>query len=349
MRGICFEAIEQVAVRQLDDPKIEQSTDAIVAIDVAGLCGSDLHPYFGREAGMDAGTVMGHEFVGTIVETGRDVSSLAVGDRVFSPFSTSCGQCYFCHIGLTSRCIHGQLLGWRQGGEGLHGAQAEYIRIPLAPGTLLPIPPGIDDDTALLLGDNLSTGYFCADNLDIQAGRVYAVIGCGTVGLLAIASALRLGATRVLAIDPAEDRLKMASRLGADTFSDEAAFVEAVLSASAGRGADGVMEVVGLPAAQRLAYETVRPGGTMSVVGCHCTPHFAFGPSDAYDKNLTYRTGRCPARYYMELLADQLARSPMNLDWCITDRFSLDEAEHAYTVFADRTGGCIKATIDIQG
>ncbi|MGI9263781.1 MAG: alcohol dehydrogenase catalytic domain-containing protein [Gammaproteobacteria bacterium] len=348
MRGICFEAVEHVAVRQLNDPIIEQSTDAIVAIDVAGLCGSDLHPYFGRETGLDAGTVMGHEFVGTVVETGRDVASLALGDRVFSPFSTSCGRCYFCRNGLTSRCLHGQLLGWRQGGEGLHGAQAEYIRIPLADGTLLPIPSGMGDDTALLLGDNLSTGFFCANNLNIQADCVYAVVGCGTVGLLAIASALRLGATRVLAIDPAEDRLKMASMLGAEIFSDESAFVEGVLAASAGRGADGVMEVVGLPAAQRLAYEVVRPGGTLSVVGCHCTPHFAFSPAEAYDKNLTYRTGRCPARHYMALLANQLAQSPMDLGWCITDRFSLDEAEHAYTVFGNRTGGCIKATIDIR-
>jgi threonine dehydrogenase-like Zn-dependent dehydrogenase len=349
MQGICYEGIERVGVRQLDDPCIRDPGDAIVSVEVAGLCGSDLHPYFGREKGLDAGTVMGHEFVGTIVDLGSDATTLSVGDRVFSPFSTSCGSCHFCATGLTSRCEQGQLFGWRKDGMGLHGAQAEYIRVPLAAGTLVKVPEGIDNDTALLLGDNLSTGYFCADMVGIEADGVYAVIGCGTVGLLAIASAFRMGATRVFAIDPVEDRLKIAAMLGADTFTDEAAFGDALLVASDGRGADGVMELVGRPEAQKLAYEVVRPGGTLAVVGCHCTPHFSFSPADAYDKNLTYRTGRCPARYYMTLLADELLRSPMDLSWCITDRFSLTDAERAYTVFANRLGGCVKATIDIQG
>jgi alcohol dehydrogenase len=349
MQGICYEGIERVGVRQLDDPDIRDPRDAIVRVEVAGLCGSDLHPYFGREKGLDPGTVMGHEFVGSIVDLGSDVTTLAVGDRVFSPFSTSCGHCHYCATGLTSRCELGQLFGWRQNGIGLHGAQAEYLRVPLADGTLAKIPQGIDNDTALLLGDNLSTGYFCADMAGVGADGVYVVIGCGTVGLLAIASAFRMGATRVLAIDPVEDRLKIASMLGADTFSDETAFREALMVASDGHGADGVMELVGLPAAQKLAYEAVRPGGILSVVGCHSTPNFSFGPADAYNKNLTYRTGRCPARYYMTRLADELTRLPMDLSWCVTDRFSLADAGRAYTVFANRTGGCIKATIDIQG
>ena len=349
MRGICFEGIERVAVRQLNDPVIEEPTDAIVNVELAGLCGSDLHPFFGRETGLDCGTVMGHEFVGTIVEKGADVTSLAVGDRVFSPFSTSCGLCHFCTTGLTSRCLYGQLFGWRQDGKGLHGAQADYIRVPLADGTLARVPEGIDDDTALLLGDNLSTGYYCADMVGIEADGIYAVIGCGTVGLLAIASAIRMGATNVFAIDPVGARLQIAAILGAETFTDEAAFGDALLAASDGRGADGVMEVVGVPAAQKLAYDTVRAGGTLSVVGCHCAPHFSFSPAAAYDKNLTYRTGRCPARHYMTLLADELSRSPMDLDWCITDRFSLSDAERAYTVFSKRLGGCVKAAIEIRG
>jgi threonine dehydrogenase-like Zn-dependent dehydrogenase len=158
-----------------------------------------------------------------------------------------------------------------------------------------------------------------------------------------------MGATRVFAIDPVVDRLQIAGMLGAEIFADELAFNDALLAASDGRGADGVMELVGLPEAQKLAYDTVRPGGTISVIGCHCMPHFSFSPADAYDKNLTYRTGRCPARYYMTLLADELLRSPMDLRWCITDRFSLADAERAYTVFANRLGGCVKATIDIGG
>ena len=165
------------------------------------------------------------------------------------------------------------------------------MRVPLADATLMKIPSGISDELALLLGDNLSTGYFAAEMAGIRSDGVYVVVGCGTVGLLSIVAALRLGAKSVMAIDPNESRLEFARSLGAMTFLDGAAAITAVADQTDGRGADGVMELVGLPEAQRLAYQLVRPGGTMSVIGCHCTPNFAFAPSDAYNKNLTYRTG----------------------------------------------------------
>ena len=254
-----------------------------------------------------------------------------------------------CVAGLTSRCEAGQLFGWREHGRGLHGAQAEFVRVPLADGTLMNVPAGVDDDTALLLGDNLSTGYYCADQVGIHPDGIYAVVGCGTVGLLAIAAAFRLGARRVFAFDPVPQRLEIASHLGADTHGDEGAFRAALNEATLGRGVDGVMEVVGLPEAQRTAFDILRPGGTMSVVGCHCGPHFAFGPSDAYDKNLTYRSGRCPARHYMQILSDQLPEWGIDLSWCVTHRFALDDGARAYTVFSGRRDGCVKAVLDIGG
>jgi alcohol dehydrogenase len=347
MKAVCFRGVEHVAVETVSDPNIDAPGDAIVEVATAGLCGSDLHPYFGREVGLDPGTVMGHEFVGTVVEVGENVASFSPGDRVCAPFSTSCGACYFCARGLTSRCEHGQLFGWRSEGRGLHGGQAQYVRVPLADGTLVAVPDALTDDAALLLGDNLSTGYFCARLAGVGPGGVYGVIGCGTVGLLAICWANRLGAERVIAIDLVAARRERAAALGAQTCADEAAFKAAIDAASGGRGADAVMELVGLPAAQRLAYETVRAGGTLAVVGCHAEPGFAFSPAEAYDKNLIYRTGRCPARHLMPELLEELAREPMDLGWCTTHRFALDEGVRAYEIFAGRRDGCLKAVFDV--
>ena len=139
-------------------------------------------------------------------------------------------------------------------------------------------------------------------NPQTASSDVIAVVGCGTVGLLAIQSAKLMNVANVFAVEPNERRRVLAEKLGAVVFDDAEEAVEAVRSATEGRGADGVMEFVGLPAAQDLAYRMIRPGGRMSVIGCHCTPNFTFSPADAYDKNLTYRTGRCPARHYMDLL-----------------------------------------------
>ncbi|MFK7818884.1 MAG: alcohol dehydrogenase catalytic domain-containing protein [Planctomycetaceae bacterium] len=344
MKAVCFEAVERIGIREMSTPALLQPGDAIVRVELAGLCGSDLHPFFGREAGLDVGTVMGHEFVGRIDAVGAGVTSLTDGDRVCAPFTTNCGVCHFCMQGLTSRCSRGELFGWRSAGEGLHGGQSQYVRVPMADATLMKIPEGMDNDTALLLGDNLSTGYFCADMANVRPNAVFAVIGCGTVGLLALAWAKRLGAGDIIAIDPVESRRKVAESLGGIACTPEEAS-KVVMERTSGRGADGVMELVGLPDAQKLAFEIISPGGTMSVIGCHCTPNFAFSPVDAYDKNLTYRTGRCPARHYMSALVEDLVKNPMDLSWCITHRFNIDDSEAAYQTFAYRKDGCMKAAL----
>lgn len=347
MRGVTFQGVERVACRDLADPVLESSRDAIVAVELAGLCGSDLHPFFGREQGLDPGTIMGHEFVGTVLAVGSEVHSLVVGDRVFAPFSTSCGKCFYCTGGLPSRCLENQLFGWRQNGRGLHGGQAEQVRVPLADGTLVKVPAGLSDRAALLLGDNYSTGFFCAEMAGVHPEGTYAVIGCGTVGLLAILAARQLGAERIVAVDPVAARRAQAETLGAAAPATEAEARELVRHWTSGRGVDAVMELVGLPAAQRLAFDLVRPGGTLSVIGCHCTPHFAFSPVEAYDKNLTYRTGRCPARAYMERLAADVVSSGLDLDQFITHEFSLSDCVRGYEVFSRREQGCLKAAFVI--
>jgi alcohol dehydrogenase len=347
MLGVCFQSVKNVALQTLADPVICHADDAIIKITAAGLCGSDLHPFFGRESGLDPGTVMGHELVGTIVELGPVAaqSGLKIGDRVSAPFSTNCGKCFYCQTGLTARCQHGQLFGWRSNGQGLHGCQAELVRVPLASGSLLRLPDAVSDEQALLLGDNLSTGYFCAEMAAIHPDGTYVVIGCGTVGQLCVQVAHRLGAKRIFAIDPVAHRRAATERWGAIPLEPGSAAMQAVRQATQGRGADAVMELVGLPEAQQLAYELIRPGGTMSVIGCHCTPHFAFSPVDAYDKNLTYRTGRCSARHYMGLLTDRVARGEFDLSGIITHAFEPQDCKQAYDVFSNQKDGCVKAVL----
>lgn len=348
MKAACFHGIRQVKLEALAEPQIVSPTDAIVRVSVAGLCGSDLHPFCGRESGLDVGTVMGHEMVGEIVALGSQVCNFHVGDRVYAPFSTNCGQCYYCRNGLTSRCELGQLFGWVQQGAGLQGCQSQYVRVPLASGTLKVIPNGINDRQALLLGDNLSTGFYCAEMAEVSTGGVYVVIGCGTVGLLCILAARHLGAERLIAIDPIVERRRMAESLGAEVFATGESALTRVCELTGNRGADAVMELVGIPLAQQLAYKLIRPGGIMSVIGCHCTPHFGFSPADAYDKNLTYRTGRCPARHYMDRLSESVKSGLLDVDLFITHEFSISECEQAYDIFANRKDGCLKAVFRLD-
>lgn len=344
MKGVCFQEIGKVATRELPDPVIQAPGDVIVQVSMAGLCGSDLHPFFGRETGIEPGTVMGHEFVGEIVDRGSAVQ-LPMGALVGSPFTTSCGGCFYCQRGLFARCTEGQLFGWIEDGVGLHGGQSQLVRVPHANGTLVELN-GIPPEIGLLLGDNLSTGYYCAEMAEAGPDGVFAVIGCGTVGLLCVISCLARGVENLFAFDPQQHRLQRASELGARTFSCESAFIDAIENTTEGRGVDGVMELVGLPEAQKLAYRIMRPGGIMSVVGCHCTPDFSFSPVDAFDKNLTYRTGRCSARKHFTELDSLIEEYEDDLMSMISHRFSFDDAVEAYDVFSNRKDGCIKAAFD---
>ncbi|MGB7489733.1 MAG: alcohol dehydrogenase catalytic domain-containing protein, partial [Thermoanaerobaculia bacterium] len=179
MRALTFQGIEQVRLRSIPDPLVSGDGDVIVRTGMTAICGSDLHVYHGREKGLDRGTVLGHEFMGEIIEVGSAVERFRIGDRVLSPFSTSCGSCFYCKSGLTARCEKGQLFGWREGGRGLHGAQAEFVRVPLADSTLVHAPEDLPPEVALLAGDVLSTGLFSAESADIGNGSVVGVVGCG--------------------------------------------------------------------------------------------------------------------------------------------------------------------------
>lgn len=346
MRAIAFHAPFQLRCQSVPEPRLEAPSDVILRVDLGAICGSDLHVFRGVEAGLDAGTVMGHEFLGTVVEVGSAVRRWANGARVVSPFSTSCGQCFACRRGLTSRCSASQLFGWVQAGRGLHGGQAEYVRVPLADATLVDLPADVPPEQALLAGDVLSTGFHCAENGGVQRDDAVVVLGCGPVGLCAVLAALDLGARTVWAVDSVPERLELAARFGARPLAlGREDLPGAVRAATDGRGADVVLEVVGSPQASALAYELVRLGGTISAPGVHNEPHLAITPGQLYDKNLTYRAGRAPARAYMERVLAKLRGRTLDLGGMFSHRMTLEEAPRGYEIFDQKRERCTKVLL----
>lgn len=347
MKALTFAGKRRMEYTTLADPTILHNTDAIVQVELCAVCGSDLHVYHQRETGLDCGTAMGHEFVGEVVELGSAVRQLRLGDKVVSPFTTNCGQCYFCNIGLTCRCTAGQLFGWVQQAKGLHGGQAELVRVPYADATLIAYDPQLSPETALLVGDIRSTGYHAAVQAHISPHGVYAVVGCGPVGLMCVLAAIELGAERVFAIDTIAARLSYAAQFGAipiNTTHTDA--VQTLLQATDGRGADAVLEAVGSTSAMALAYQLLRAGGTISSVGVHTNAtDMGISAPQLYDKNVTLRIGRAPVRRYMpQLLQVSNLFSPLATR-IITHRWQLEQGAAAYHLFDTQKEDCIKIVL----
>jgi threonine dehydrogenase-like Zn-dependent dehydrogenase len=252
-------------VENVPDPKILNPRDAIVKITSTAICGSDLHLYDGYIPTLQGGDILGHEFMGEVVEVGPGVNNLKVGDRVVVPFTIACGNCFFCQRQLWSLCDNSnpnaamaeKLYGYSPSGlfgyshmfGGYAGGQAEYARVPYADVGPIKIPDGLPDEQVLFLSDIFPTGYMAAENCNIQPGDVVAIWGCGPVGQFAIRSAIMLGAERVIAIDRYPERLAMAQSGGAEVLNyDEADVLEALKELTGGRGPDSVIDAVGMEA-----------------------------------------------------------------------------------------------------
>jgi threonine dehydrogenase-like Zn-dependent dehydrogenase len=258
MKAVVFHDIGDIRLDDVPEPKIQESTDAIVRITASAICGTDLHFVRGTVGGMRKGTVLGHEAVGIIEELGSDVRNLQIGDRVVVPSTIACGNCVYCRAGYHAQCDnanpHGKLAGTAffggpESSGSFPGLQAEKARIPFANVGLVKLPSSISDDQAILLSDIFPTGYFGAELAEVSAGDTVAVFGCGPVGQFAIASAKLLGATRVFAIDRLEDRLRMARQQGAEAINfDEENPVEALLRLTGGIGVDRAIDAVGVDA-----------------------------------------------------------------------------------------------------
>lgn len=265
MKALCWHGANDVRVDNVPDPTIINPRDAIVKITSTAICGSDLHLYDGFIPTMQSGDIMGHEFMGEVVELGSEVKNLKKGDRVVIPFTISCGSCFFCNRDLWSLCdnsnpnaglaekIYGHspagLFGYSHLTGGYAGGQAEYARVPFADVGPLKIPDGLSDEQVLFLTDIFPTGYMAAENCDIQPGDTVAVWGCGPVGQFAIRSAFMLGADRVIAIDRIPERLQMAAAAKAEIINyEEMDAGEAVTEMTGGRGPDSCIDAVGMEA-----------------------------------------------------------------------------------------------------
>ncbi len=266
MKAVCWNGANDVRVETVPDPKIINPRDAIVKITSTAICGSDLHLYDGYIPTMKKGDILGHEFMGEVVELGSAVKNVNVGDRVVVPFTIACGGCFFCNRDLWSLCdnsnpnawIAEKLMGHSPSGlfgyshmlGGYAGGQAEYARVPFADVGLLKVPDGLKDEQVLFLTDIFPTGYMAAENCDIQPGDIVAVWGCGPVGQFAIRSAYMLGAEQVIAIDRIPERLKMAEEYGKAKVLNytEVDVGEVLKEMTGGRGPDACIDAVGMEA-----------------------------------------------------------------------------------------------------
>ena len=266
MKAVCWNGANDVRVETVPDPKIINPRDAIVKITSTAICGSDLHLYDGYIPTMEKGDILGHEFMGEVVELGSAVKNVKVGDRVVVPFTIACGGCFFCNRDLWSLCdnsnpnawIAEKLMGHSPSGlfgyshmlGGYAGGQAEYARVPFADVGLLKVPDGLKDEQVLFLTDIFPTGYMAAENCDIQPGDIVAIWGCGPVGQFAIRSAYMLGAEQVIAIDRIPERLKMAEEYGKAKVLNytEVDVGEVLKEMTGGRGPDACIDAVGMEA-----------------------------------------------------------------------------------------------------
>jgi len=265
MKALCWHGANDVRVDNVPDPTIINPRDAIVKITSTAICGSDLHLYDGFIPTMQSGDILGHEFMGEVVELGSEVKNLKKGDRIVIPFTISCGSCFFCNRDLWSLCDNSNpnaglaekmfghspagLFGYSHLMGGYAGGQAEYARVPFADVGPLKIPDGLSDEQVLFLTDIFPTGYMAAENCDIQPGDTVAVWGCGPVGQFAIRSAFMLGADRVIAIDRIPERLQMAAAAKAEIINyEEIDAGEAVTEMTGGRGPDSCIDAVGMEA-----------------------------------------------------------------------------------------------------
>jgi len=289
MKALCWHGRNDVRVERVPDPAILNPRDAIVKITSTAICGSDLHLLDGYIPTLRSGDILGHEFMGEVVETGPEVKNLKVGDRVVVPFTISCGKCFYCRRELWSLCDNSNpnawiaeaaygtspagIFGYSHMLGGYAGGQAEYVRVPFADIGPIKVPDSLDDEQVLFLSDILPTGYMAAENCDIKDGDTVAVWGCGPVGLFAIQSAILLGAARVIAIDRFPERLRKARGIGAEALNYESTDVlSALKEMTGGRGPDACIDAVGMEAhmhgvvgmydraKQAMRLSTERPG-----------------------------------------------------------------------------------------
>jgi alcohol dehydrogenase len=346
MQAVVWDGPDRVSLCAVPDPGPTRDTDAVVAVRLAAVCGTDLHVAAGHTPGMRPGTVLGHEFVGTVVAAGAGVRRVAVGTQVMGSDFTACGVCWWCERGEHWHCTHRQFFGTGGVfGPELAGAQAQFVRVPFADTVLAPLPAGVDDADALLAGDNLATGWIAWERGNTRPGDVVAVIGGGPVGQLAALCAQTIGVAVVVVSDPVAARRDLARAHGAvGAHPDE---LRALLDElTAGRGADVVVEAVGTPVGLELALRAVRRAGVVVSVGAHTEQTWLLPLAAAFagEITLTFAIGD-PIRARRTLLP-LLSAGVLDPTFVVADTVPLGEAPSAYARMRERSA--MKILLDVS-
>jgi threonine dehydrogenase-like Zn-dependent dehydrogenase len=337
VKAVVYKDVGQVAVEEVDDPRILEPTDAVVRVTTAPICGSDLHLYRGRMPGLTPGTVIGHELVGVVEEVGADVTKVKAGDRVVGSFLIPCGECWWCRRGEYNNCDNGnyQALGYGIFVGDLAGAQAEKVRMPQADITLLPIGDDLSDEQAVFAGDILTTGCYAADIARIREGDTVAVIGCGPVGLFTLQYAQLHNPGQLLALDSVAERLEVAEKLGAVPIDiSKRNPVIALAEFTDQRGADIAIDCVGEEAAFRQGFEMLRSGGHLVVVGVYVELEYRFPLGEAWRKNIKITfSGVTPVPAYWEKALEAVRAGKVDPTIIISHTLPLDDGVKGYELF----------------
>ncbi|MCI9576770.1 MAG: alcohol dehydrogenase catalytic domain-containing protein [Clostridiales bacterium] len=342
MMALIYHGNRRLSLEERNVPTIQDPRDAIVQVTRSTICTSDLHILNGAVPQANPNTILGHEFVGKVIEIGSGVHTLCRGDRVAANCITFCGECYFCRKGFINNCQKG---GWELGCR-IDGCQAEYVRVPYADQGLTKIPDCLTDENALFLGDILSSGYFGAELAEIQPGDTVAILGAGPVGLCSMMCAKLFGAAQIIAIDLDPSRLRIAVQQGLADLTiqpNQESVSDAVLHATHGRGADAVIEAAGGKDTFQTAWQIARPNGVVALVAMYEENQMLPLPI-MYGKNLVFKTGGVDAIHCQQLI-HLLEHGKLNTDFLITHRSPLNDILVAYQQFEQKQDGCLKWVI----
>ncbi|MCW3105382.1 MAG: dehydrogenase [Bacteroidetes bacterium] len=384
MKALVFHKPKDVKVDTVDDPVIEKPGDVILKVTSTAICGSDLHIFNGffPQAGNQ---VLGHEFMGEVVEVGPEVKKLKRGDRVIVPFPIACGGCYFCLHQLHTHCENSNpdnygpeggvlkekgagLFGYTDLYGGYNGGQAEYVRVPYADIGPRVVSAGLEDEQCLFLTDIFPTGFAAIDWAELKGGETVLVIGCGPVGIMAQKAAWLKGAKRVIGMDTRQyrlDKAMVAANSETILVKNHKEAVAQVRALTQGRGADVCVDAVGLEAdmnildkakmmlnmesgnidAFRLALSAVRRGGTVTTVGVYATTYDNFPFGQMFEKGIRWRGGQVPVHKYIDDLMQLVVDGKVVLEDIITHRMPLSDAVKAYDIFNKKEDDCVKVVL----
>lgn len=350
MKALVYNGPRDVRFESFDDPELATPNSAIVKVKSCSICGSDLHIYHGDHIGSNnygSGVekfCVGHEFIGEVVESGPDVHGLKVGDIVLAAGGAGCGKCEFCRTGQSQKCRKATAFGLS---AAMNGGQAEFINVPNADSTLMRIPEGISDEHAVLLTDAAATAYFGTTRADIRPGNIVAVVGLGPIGLIGIELAFIMGASKVYAIDPVEERRARATALGATSFAPGKESLAQIKDETEGKGAHSVFEASGAKAAVKTAVSLVRSNGTVSFIGLP-QPDVTLPLMNLLYKNITVRAGVAPVPLLWEPVVPLMQQGRLKAEDLFTHTLNLSDGAEAYKLFDGREDGVVKIMLNVS-